>query len=221
MSKHNNAQESEQIGESLSALLDNEADDLELRRVLKACEQDSEVGQTWSRFSLVQSLLHDSAVTVSADLRDRVAAAIQADTLSASQSASQSKKDFESPTRSFSGWRQSLSKVAVAASVALVFTVVVQTSLNNTESPSMAGQSNSSESSATASSPLPNAMLAESVTIEVDPAAQRRLREYLSSMAVDEDIPGMLQAPDIMEMNELQDSPLYRLVNELPDKPID
>ena len=41
--------------ESISALLDNEADDLELRRFLKACEQDPELLETWERFSLVQS----------------------------------------------------------------------------------------------------------------------------------------------------------------------
>ena len=35
--------------ESLSALLDNEVDELELRRVLKSCEQDPALLETWER----------------------------------------------------------------------------------------------------------------------------------------------------------------------------
>ena len=58
----------------------------------------------------------------------------------------------------------------------------------------------------------PNASLvAESVSFEVDPEAQQRLLEYIESMSFDEDKP--------VRVEPIQDSPLYRLVNELQAKP--
>ena len=44
--------------ESLSALMDNEGDELELRRVLKSLESDSDAAQRWRRYHLVRSALH-------------------------------------------------------------------------------------------------------------------------------------------------------------------
>ncbi len=64
--------------ESLSALLDNEADELELRRIIKSCEQDEELRATWGRYNLAQSLLHGAAVTVNPDLSRRIAQQVQA-----------------------------------------------------------------------------------------------------------------------------------------------
>ena len=43
----------EALQESLSALMDNEADELELRRVLAACGEDAEMRAAWSRYQLV------------------------------------------------------------------------------------------------------------------------------------------------------------------------
>ena len=47
--------------ETLSALLDNEADDLELRRLLKSIDSNPELAETWERYCLEQSLMHDPA----------------------------------------------------------------------------------------------------------------------------------------------------------------
>ena len=41
--------DAENSSETISALLDNEADDLELRRFLKSCEQDPALLETWER----------------------------------------------------------------------------------------------------------------------------------------------------------------------------
>ena len=49
---------SDKLLESLSALMDNEADDLELRRVLKAMESDHDLSGTWSRYHTVRDALH-------------------------------------------------------------------------------------------------------------------------------------------------------------------
>ncbi len=49
---------SERLRESLSALMDDEADDLELGRILRAMEEDnSELTATWSRYQLVSAVL--------------------------------------------------------------------------------------------------------------------------------------------------------------------
>ena len=53
---------SERLRESLSALMDDEADDLELGRILRAMEDDqSELRETWSRYQLVSSVLQGKA----------------------------------------------------------------------------------------------------------------------------------------------------------------
>ena len=49
---------SEILQESLSALMDNEADDLEVRRVLQATAQDSALRGTWGRYQMARSVLH-------------------------------------------------------------------------------------------------------------------------------------------------------------------
>ena len=72
---------SEVLQESLSALMDNEADDLEVRRVLQATEQDSALRGTWERYQLARSVLHKEHWQVSAessvDLSSGIAAALR------------------------------------------------------------------------------------------------------------------------------------------------
>lgn len=48
----------EALQETLSAVIDNEADELELRRVLAACGEDAELRSTWSRYQLARSVMH-------------------------------------------------------------------------------------------------------------------------------------------------------------------
>ena len=69
--------DSENINETISALLDNEADSLELRRFLKSCEQDPTLLETWERYSLVQAALHESAKPVNASLSQGISEQIE------------------------------------------------------------------------------------------------------------------------------------------------
>ena len=183
--------------ETLSALLDNEADDLELRRLLKSIERNPELAEIWERYCLEQSLMHNPATPVDSGLAARVQQQIQ------NEPALSVRGD------SFSGWQQTFSKLAIAASVAVIFVFAFQGSFNNPVSPSLVEQEYSSlEQDAL----QPNASLvAESVSFEVDPEAQERLLEYIESMSFDEDKP--------VRVEPIQDSPLYRLVNELQAKP--
>lgn len=59
--------------ESLSALMDNEGDELELRRVLKALDGDQDSAESWRRYHLMRSALRretdtDPSVDLSAGI---------------------------------------------------------------------------------------------------------------------------------------------------------
>lgn len=69
---------SQNTHESLSALMDGESDELELRRVLKALASDSDSADTWRRYHLARSLMQrDKDIDVSVDLSAGVMARIQ------------------------------------------------------------------------------------------------------------------------------------------------
>lgn len=55
---------SERMRESLSALMDDEADDLELARVLRALDEDDDVSGTWSRYHLASAVLRGGDATL-------------------------------------------------------------------------------------------------------------------------------------------------------------
>lgn len=63
--------------EKLSALVDDELDDLDERRVMAALEKDADLRQTWERYHLVRSALHQELdAFVPPDMAERVAAQI-------------------------------------------------------------------------------------------------------------------------------------------------
>ena len=100
---------SERLRESLSAMLDDEANELEIQRVIKAMGEDRELRETWQRYQLARG-----AVTAGQfqqlDISGRVSAAI--DSADARQAVSFGQK-----------LRRPLASFAVAASVAA--TVVI------------------------------------------------------------------------------------------------
>ena len=66
--------------EKLSALVDNELDELDERRVMKALESDADLRQTWERYHLVRSVLHQELdVLVPSGMAGRVAAQIESE----------------------------------------------------------------------------------------------------------------------------------------------
>ncbi len=183
--------------ESLSALLDNEADDLELLRLLRSMETNPEFAQTWERYNLVQSLLHNAGVSVSSDLAAGIKQRIQGEA------------KLSMPGKPLLRWQQALTKFAIAASVAVVFIFSFQSSLNNLDRPPLVQSSESAIEQITAQSGA--AVVAESSNFEVDPEAQQRLLEYIESMSFDED--------ERVPVEHIQESSLYRLVNELQVRP--
>ncbi|MNM65208.1 Sigma factor AlgU negative regulatory protein [compost metagenome] len=94
----------EALQESLSAVMDNEADELELRRVLAACGEDVELRATWSRYQLARSAMHRETALPKMDIAASVSAAL------ASESAPVVQKSTP--------WKN-IGRLAVAASVTL------------------------------------------------------------------------------------------------------
>ena len=93
----------EALQESLSAVMDNEADELELRRVLNACD-DVETRETWARYQIARAVMHKDLLLPRLDIAAAVSAALA---------------DEASPAKASRGPWRSLGRLAVAASVTL------------------------------------------------------------------------------------------------------
>jgi sigma-E factor negative regulatory protein RseA len=105
------------LAESISALMDNQASELELQRILKASEQDPEVKATWSRYQIASAVVRgeagqsQSACLLGADFAARISAAIEAEATPVAAPAAAAKKAQQ-------GWFYQLGRVALVASVA-------------------------------------------------------------------------------------------------------
>lgn len=194
--------------EALSALLDGEASEFELRRLLAANEPATSA--KWARLNAAQAIVHGQGSTLhrlSPDFAARVMAQLSdadsetgrepAGALDAPRDAGE---QFGLVSGSMggvlgSGWAQGAAKLAIAASVAVAFVVALQSPTAINEPPT----------AAVATSPSIQEVAAPQRGA-VDEAAQQRLREFIASMRVDADEP--------MQFEQLQDSPLYRLVSD-------
>jgi len=102
----------ERLDQSLSALMDGEATDMELHRLLKEVSQGSELRDKWKRYHMVSSALKGDAAITPIDYSAAISAAI----------------DEESSHRQsvLAGFVGSAGRFAIAASVALVAVLGVQ-----------------------------------------------------------------------------------------------
>lgn len=102
----------ETLKESLSAVMDNEADELELRRVLGASD-DAELRATWSRYQIARAVMHKELLEPRLDIAAAVSAALADEELPVAH------KTVRGP------WR-TVARLAVAASVTLAVLVGVR-----------------------------------------------------------------------------------------------
>lgn len=184
---------SEYNRETLSALLDNESDDMEVHRLLKSCDSNPEIKEIWDRYNLVQGLMHDEAVPVSTNLSMNIRKQLVAEPVPV--------------IHRFAWWQQNVIKMAIAASVAVLFTFAIQYNLLERPAPELVTQSPMTNS---VLGPAESSRVSENVPIEVDPVAQRLLKEYISRIEINEEEPPHAE--------HIQDSPLFRLVNELQER---
>lgn len=104
---------SESLQESLSAIMDGEAGELELRRVLQATEQEPAVRDTWERYQIARAAMHKEPWQGKVDLSAGIAAALANEPTPALASQP-------------SALWQNMGKLAVAASVTLAVLVGVK-----------------------------------------------------------------------------------------------
>jgi len=213
--------------ETLSAMLDNEADELELRRILKTAGDDPQLADTWQRMSLVQAVLHDDNVKDSWHLigSDSKFSATVMQAIAAEPVPQSSGVDSDGKVKQ---WTQPLAKLGIAASVALAFFLGMQISVSEpgTVITPMAQQqsvegSGEVDSSATIIAVAADSTAAESTVREVDPEARQRLEEYIQSVSITRDEPQQLELEQLQQsspLEQLQNSPLYRVVNEVQDQ---
>lgn len=116
-----------QLYESLSALIDNEASELEVHRVLAESERDAALRTRWHRYQLARSAMKGELVSSwMGDISDAVrrsVAGLNMDTEAQAdgpETAAESGTNTttESPSRRLTGWQAHVGRLAIAASVA-------------------------------------------------------------------------------------------------------
>ena len=184
---------SEFDAESLSALLDNEADDLSIPRVLESYEENPDIAEKWWRYNLVQAAIHDDVVQVSPNLRKGILESV---------------KEKNNPDRfELSIFRDQLLKIAIAASVATICVLSGRFIFEDTGiGTQIADQRLISTDNLESISPLDKS----EDRSEAELKAQELLKEYISRIQIDE------EAPPLTE--HLNNSPLYRLVNQIESR---
>jgi sigma-E factor negative regulatory protein RseA len=115
---------SEKLKEALSAVIDGEADEFELRRVLDEIVKDSELAQSWERYHLIGSVLRGERLADGSAMRERIWAEFRSSEPAEEDPVivAEGRPDRAAETGSRRGRWASL---AVAASVALAVVVVV------------------------------------------------------------------------------------------------
>lgn len=113
------------LKESLSALVDGQATDLEMRRVLRESESNGELRRLWGRYQMVSAAIRKEVPPViPVDLTAGIWAAIEAEDEAKATASHTSVTATQPEQQAESRWWSSIGKVAVAASVAgaVIFT---------------------------------------------------------------------------------------------------
>lgn len=117
----------EQAAESLSAMMDGEASEFELRRNLEQAEQSGEAGERWRRYHVARAAMRGEPVAADIDISDRVMAAL-ADEPTYSMTPEEPQADVAMAERrkeSRNFWKP-IASMAMAASVTAVVILGVQ-----------------------------------------------------------------------------------------------
>lgn len=112
------------VRESLSAMVDNEAAEFELFRTAKMLSEDDELRRTWHRYHLASSVMGQESSITATDLSAQIASAIEMEAEFLvppveDERVSEYSQESSSSNRTFS-------KIAIAASVAMVAVFGVQ-----------------------------------------------------------------------------------------------
>jgi sigma-E factor negative regulatory protein RseA len=185
--------------EILSALLDGEATDFELRRLVADVQKSKELAEKWRRYSLVQDIIHSRDVIPSLSLSDRIKDYIE-------KNPRKSRRDLR--------WMSGIAKLAISASVAfaIIFSMPYFFPVfEETQSVVL-----NSSSKIEKNSNISYLELYSKSEDRIDPAAKKRLDDYISRINFNG---GVTENTGPLPIEALRDSPLYRLVNDTVDFP--
>lgn len=187
--------------EALSALMDSELSDFELRRLLRRVEQRPELLAIWERFGLIRAALQPDPLQspLSPDFASRVMAevdqSIKRNGLLSSVAARVIPPRHTGPT----GWARNTTRFAVAASVTFAVFMGMQAVLQHpgaVDSQPAVASGNSTQSA-----------LSDNRQLAVDVDAQKRLNDYIRAVT----IPARVESQST-PYNVLLDSPQLRPV---------
>jgi negative regulator of sigma E activity len=198
-------------GEALSALMDGELSEFELRRLLARISDEPELLATWERYNLVRAVyqpeplsLHFPSAHGINSLSSKIMAAIEAEpALALDPETSAAHAHDKDRKIAGSVWTSQIAKLAVAASVALAVFAGMQSILVSPQVPSIAS-GNPTDVTPPVQTGNGNIQLA------VDEDAQRRLNEYIRSVS----IPSRNE-PSGAPFNILLESPMLHPVSDL------
>ncbi len=114
---------SEKLKGSLSAVIDDEADEFELRRVLDEVDKNEELRSTWERYHLIGSRLRSERIDTRAKLRQQVWDVLDFEGEDAVSPVSPRIDGEDGPTSRSNPWLGRWTSIAVAATVALAVVV--------------------------------------------------------------------------------------------------
>ncbi|QDD91414.1 sigma-E factor negative regulatory protein [Pseudomonas oryzihabitans] len=152
----------EALLESLSAVMDNEADEFETRRVLSEVSKDPELRATWSRYAMVSAVIRGEPMMPNLDIAKGVTSTLERDDVAAAPVAA-----AVAPAAK-SRWA-SLGRVAVAASV--TFAVLAGVRMYNQSDVATQGLAQQAPSQLTAPQPARSPAVLASFSEESTKAA--------------------------------------------------
>jgi len=188
--------------EALSALMDGELSEFELRRLLTRISQVPELLETWERYNLARAVFEPEPLNlhafsernnprVSNSLLDRIMVAVEQEPLPDSK-ARELHASNKSPIKS---WHSSVARLAIAASVALAVFVGMQSLMT-----SISNQPEIAEAGSTTEH--------QNVQLAVDEEAQQRLNDYIRSVSIPS------RADSTAPFNILDESAMLRPVSD-------
>lgn len=104
--------------EELSALMDGEASELEIRRVLKSVDESPELTEKWRRYQMARSVMRGERQLCAGDISAQVALALESEPCHETVPPSADSQDGARPT--LNGFWRSIASMAVAASVTAI-----------------------------------------------------------------------------------------------------
>ncbi|HLT63817.1 MAG TPA: sigma-E factor negative regulatory protein [Pseudohongiella sp.] len=184
--------------EALSALMDGELEEFELRRLLARISDRPDLLATWERYNLARAVFQPEPLNFES-LRTRDDVMLPDALTSRIMAAIEAEPRPQAATIPVAGSRSGggLAKLAVAASVAVAVFVGMQTLLDQPQAPMMASVHHEMPDDAV-------------MQVAVDEDAQQRLNDYIRSVT----IPARAE-PVSGPYNILLESPMLRPVSDL------